>query len=63
MVCNSMACGSLKERKRIAAAQKTIYQAENADAAPGVLDAFEAGDWGGKYPARPRPGALGCRLT
>ena len=43
-----MAYGSWKERKRIATTLKAIDQAENADAA---LEAFEAGEWGRKYPA------------
>ena len=30
---------------------KAIYQAENADAALAALEAFEAGEWGRKYPA------------
>ena len=46
-----MAYGSWKERKRIAAALKAIYQAENADAALAALEAFEAGEWGRKDPA------------
>ena len=51
LIRNSMAYGSWKERKRIAAALKAIYQAENADAALAALEAFEAGEWGQKYPA------------
>ena len=51
LIRNSMAHGSWKERKRIATALKAIHQAENADAALAALDAFEAGDWGQKYPA------------
>ena len=51
LIRNSMAYGSWKERKRIAAALKAIYQAENADAALAALEAFEAGEWGRKYPA------------
>ena len=50
LIRNSMAYGSWKERKRIAAALKAIYQAENADAALAALEAFEAGEWGRKYP-------------
>lgn len=51
LIRNSMAHGSWKERKAIAAALKTIYQAENADAAEAALDEFAAGPWGQKYPA------------
>ena len=50
LIRNSMAYGSWKERKRIAAALKAIYQAENADAALATLEAFETGEWGRKYP-------------
>ena len=48
LIRNSMAYGSWKERKRIAAALKAIYQAENADAALAALEAFETGEWGRK---------------
>ncbi len=51
LIRNSMAYGSWKERKPIAAELKTIYQAENADAAMAALEAFENGVWGQKYPA------------
>ena len=34
----------------IAANLKPIYQAENADAAESALEAFEASEWGQKYP-------------
>lgn len=51
LIRNSMAYGSWKERKQIAAALKAIYQAENADAALAALEAFENGPWGQKYPA------------
>ena len=50
LIRNSMAYASWKERKAIAAALKPIYQAENADAAESALAAFEAGEWGQKYP-------------
>jgi putative transposase len=51
LIRNSMAHGSWKERKAIAAALKVIYQAENTEAAEAALGAFEAGPWGQKYPA------------
>lgn len=50
LIRNSMAYASWKERKAIAANLKPIYQAENADAAESALDAFEASEWGQKYP-------------
>lgn len=40
-----------KDRKKVAAAIKPIYQAANADAALSELDAFEASELGGKYPS------------
>jgi putative transposase len=42
---NSMAHGSWKERKAIAAELRVIYQADNAEAAEAALGTFEAGDW------------------
>ena len=50
LIRNSMAYASWKERKAIAASLKPIYQAENADAAESALEAFEASEWGQKYP-------------
>ena len=50
LIRNSMAYGSWKERKAIAASLKPVYQAENADAAESALEAFEASEWGQKYP-------------
>ena len=50
LIRNSMAYASWKERKAIAASLKAIYQAENADAAESALEAFEASEWGRKYP-------------
>ena len=50
LIRNSMAYASWKERKAIAANLKPIYQAENAEAAESALAAFEADDWGQKYP-------------
>ncbi|PKP63251.1 MAG: IS256 family transposase [Alphaproteobacteria bacterium HGW-Alphaproteobacteria-8] len=40
-----------KDRKPVAAALKAIYKALDADTGLAALDAFEAGDWGRKYPA------------
>ena len=40
-----------KDRKRVAAALKPIYQAANEEAALAELEAFEASDLGAKYPS------------
>ncbi len=42
---------SWKDRKPVAAALKEIDKALDADAGATALDAFEASDWGRKYPA------------
>jgi putative transposase len=42
---------SYKDRKPVAAALKDIYRALDASAGAAALDAFEAGDWGARYPA------------
>ena len=42
---------SHKDRKAIATALKDIYRAVDATTAEGALTAFEAGEWGRKYPA------------
>ncbi len=42
---------SFKDRKAVATALKDIYRALDAKAAATALDAFEAGEWGRKYPA------------
>lgn len=47
----SMQFASWKERKPIAKALKPVYQAENAAQAAQRLEAFEASEWGQKYPA------------
>ena len=47
----TMQFASWKERKAIAAALKPIYRADHADAAWQVLEAFDEGPWGQKYPA------------
>ena len=48
---NSMDFASWKERKELARELKTIYAAVDDKAAEEALTAFEAGDWGRKYPA------------
>jgi hypothetical protein len=51
LIRNSMDFASWKDRKAIAAALKTIYRANDADAGRQALDEFDAGPWGNKYPA------------
>ena len=48
---NSLAYVSWQDRRQVVAALKPIYQAPTADAALQALGAFEAGEWGRKYPA------------
>jgi len=48
---NSLDFVSYKDRKAVAAALKTIYRADDATAGEAALAAFEASDWGKKYPA------------
>lgn len=48
---NSMDFVSWKDRKPLAAALKSIYRAVDAKAAEEALSAFEAGEWGLRYPA------------
>ena len=40
-----------KDRKVLAGVLKTIYRAKDADAARAALEAFDASQWGQKYPA------------
>ena len=47
----SLAHGSWKERRALAADLKPIYQAPTEAEAAAALDEFEAGPWGQKYPA------------
>jgi len=42
---------SYKDRKAVATALKDIYRAVDATTAEAALTAFEAGEWGRKYPA------------
>jgi putative transposase len=42
---------SYKDRKLVAGALKEIYRALDAAAGEAALSAFEAGEWGRKYPA------------
>ena len=48
---NSMDFVSWKDRKALASALKGIYRAVDATAAEEALAAFEAGEWGRRYPA------------
>lgn len=48
---NSLDFVSYKDRKAVAAALKDIYRAIDAGAAEKALEAFDAGEWGRKYPA------------
>lgn len=48
---NSLDFVSYKDRKLVAAALKDIYRAIDAGVAEAALGAFEASDWGRKYPA------------
>src|SRR5262249_56469707 len=50
LIRNSLAFVSWKDRKAILPAIKSIYRAENADAALLRLEEFEA-EWGKRYPA------------
>jgi putative transposase len=50
LIRNSLDYASWKDRKALAAAIKPIYTAASAEAALVELDAFEAGQWGAKFP-------------
>ena len=47
----SMHFASWKERKKVAAALKPIYQCESAEAARERLEEFDRGPWGRRFPA------------
>jgi putative transposase len=47
----SLDFASYKDRKAVATALKDIYRAVDATTAEAALTAFEAGEWGRKYPA------------
>ena len=51
LIRRSLAYASYQERRKLAAALKTVYRAPTQAAAEAALDAFEAGPWGDKYPA------------
>ena len=50
LIRHSLAFGTWKERKQIAAALRPIYTAPHAEAGLVALDAFERGPWGTKFP-------------
>ena len=50
LIRNSLNFVGWKERKALAAELKSIYQADNADAAEAALSAFEQGPWGKRWP-------------
>jgi putative transposase len=50
LIRNSLDFASWKDRKPLAAALRPIYAAASAEAALAALDAFEAGEWGRKFP-------------
>jgi putative transposase len=50
LIRNSLDFASWKDRKLLAAALRPIYAAASAEAAEAALDAFEAGEWGRKFP-------------
>ncbi len=51
LIRHSLAFVSYKDRRAVAAALKTIYKAQDADAGEVALEEFSAGPWGKKYPA------------
>jgi transposase-like protein len=48
---NSLDYAGWKDRKRLAAALKPVYQAPSAEAAGEALNEFERGPWGSKHPS------------
>lgn len=50
LIRNSLDFAGWKDRKPLAAALRPIYAAASAEAAEAALDAFEAGEWGQKFP-------------
>ena len=50
LIRNSLNFVGWKERKALAAELKSIYQADNAEAAEAALSTFEQGPWGKKWP-------------
>ncbi|GJE13308.1 IS256 family transposase ISApr14 [Methylobacterium longum] len=50
LICHSLDFVSCKDRRTVAGALKDIYRALDAVAGEAALAAFEAGEWGRKYP-------------
>jgi putative transposase len=50
LIRNSLQLASWKDRKKLAAALKPIYQADSVEAAEQALDDFEHGPWGERFP-------------
>lgn len=50
LIRHSLSFCSWKDRRIVAQQLRAIYQAADAEAGRDALDAFEAGDWGRKYP-------------
>lgn len=51
LIRHSLSFVSWKDRKSVAPALKAIYRARDAEAGQAALAAFDAGEWGMKYPA------------
>jgi putative transposase len=51
LIRHSLEFVSWKDRKPVVPALREIYRAKDADAGKAALEAFEAGEWGKKYPA------------
>ena len=51
LIRNSLDFVSYKDRKAVAGGAEGDLPGPHADAGPAALDAFDAGDWGRKYPA------------
>lgn len=51
LIRHSLEFVSWKDRKPLVPALREIYRAKDADSGLKALDAFEAGEWGKKYPA------------
>lgn len=50
LIRHSLSFVNYKDRQRVAAALKAIYRAASAEAGLAALEAFQAGEWGRKYP-------------
>ncbi|MEQ9487948.1 MAG: IS256 family transposase [Alphaproteobacteria bacterium] len=51
LIRQSLSFASWKDRKHVARELKSVYRATDAEAGLAALDAFEAGQWGEKYPS------------